>query len=511
MLRGQTPSSGAADGSTPDAVTSTPVEPDPPMVTETTQPRRPAPMEPAHGQATWISITPASARRTTLMVIGFFIVLSIGIWAFQALGTFLFILLLAWLFSIAMEPPVLWMVRRGVRRGLATGIVLILGLIVILGLTALFGGVFVSQLSDLASSLPNTLTSVINWVNATFHTSFDLNNIAASIQITPDKIGEWVGQYGGGLLGIFGSVFAGIFDTLTILVFAYYFSADSPRLRQTIGSWLPPAYQRYFVTVWEISVEKTGGYVVSKVALAALSAFFHAVFFAIIGVPYWLPLGRARRHRRAVHPDHRHLHRRGPAGPVHPGLRQADQRPVDRGLRHRLPAARELRLHPAHQPPDHGRPSSGRAGSVIAGAALFGPIGALIGIPLAAAALSIIDTFTHRHELLPELASLEDAENRQDEDARAEQDRHSQGAAGTRRTSLPLRWYRGDAAGSVLVQVVRLRRVARVLVPLLEAYPFVGRAGQPAGERLQAGRRQQLVGRPGGPAVVGGGELGGPP
>ena len=24
---------------------------------------------------------------------------------------------------------------------------------------------------------------------------------------------------------------------------------------------------------------------------AALSAFFHAVFFAIIGVPYWLPLG----------------------------------------------------------------------------------------------------------------------------------------------------------------------------------------------------------------------------
>jgi len=76
-----------------------------------------------------------------VMVIGFFIVLSIGIWAFQALGTFLFILLLAWLFSIAMEPPVLWMVRRGVRRGLATGIVLILGLIMLLGLTALQRGV----------------------------------------------------------------------------------------------------------------------------------------------------------------------------------------------------------------------------------------------------------------------------------------------------------------------------------------------------------------------------------
>jgi predicted PurR-regulated permease PerM len=425
VLRRKDSGASEADESLPDAVTSAPVEPDPPMQTEATQPRRPAPTEPAHGQATWISITPASARRTTLMVIGFFIVLSIGIWAFQALGTFLFILLLAWLFSIAMEPPVLWMVRRGVRRGLATGIVLILGLIMLLGLTALFGGVFVSQLSDLASSLPNTLTSVINWVNATFHTSFDLNNIAASIQITPDKIGGWVGQYGGGLLGIFGSVFAGIFDTLTILVFAYYFSADSPRLRQTIGSWLPPAYQRYFVTVWEISVEKTGGYVVSKVALAALSAFFHAVFFAIIGVPYWLPLGvlagivgqfipTIGTYIGVALPALFTLVSDRPINALWIALFATVYQQIENYVFTPRISRRTMDVHPAVA-----------LGSVIAGAALFGPIGALIGIPLAAAALSIIDTFTHRHELLPELASLEDAENRQDEDARAEQERHN--------------------------------------------------------------------------------------
>ncbi|HVD22798.1 MAG TPA: hypothetical protein VNC23_06860, partial [Lapillicoccus sp.] len=64
-------------------------------------------------------------------------------------------------------------------------------------------------------------------------------------------------------------------------------------------------------------------------------------------------------------------------------------------------------------------------GSVIAGAALFGPVGALIGIPMAAAALAIIDTFTHRHDLLPELASLEDAENRQEDDARDEHEKHA--------------------------------------------------------------------------------------
>jgi predicted PurR-regulated permease PerM len=400
-------------------------EPESGLVTEVTPPTRPAPVEPPHGQAQWISITPASAKRTTLMVIGFLIILSIGTWAFQAMGTFLFILLLAWLFSIAMEPPVLWMVRRGVRRGLATGIVLILGIIMVLGITALFGGVFVSQLSDLASSLPNTLTSVINWVNATFHTSFDLNNIASSIQITPNKIGEWVGQYGGGLLGIFGSVFAAIFDTLTILVFAYYFSADSPRLRQTIGSWLPPAYQRYFVTVWEISVEKTGGYVVSKVALAALSSFFHAVFFAIIGVPYWLPLGvlagivgqfipTIGTYIGVALPALFTVVSDKPINALWIAVFATIYQQIENYIFTPRISRKTMDVHPAVA-----------LGSVIVGAALFGPVGALIGIPLAAAALSIIDTFTHRHELLPELASLEDAENRQDEDARAEQERHS--------------------------------------------------------------------------------------
>ncbi|MDQ6938345.1 MAG: AI-2E family transporter, partial [Actinomycetota bacterium] len=46
-------------------------------------------------------------------------------------------------------------------------------------------------------------------------------------------------------------------------------------------------------------------------------------------------------------------------------------------------------------------------GAVIAGAALFGPVGALIGIPLAAVAVAVINTFSQRHTLLPELAGLQ--------------------------------------------------------------------------------------------------------
>jgi hypothetical protein len=61
-------------------------------------------------------------------------------------------------------------------------------------------------------------------------------------------------------------------------------------------------------------------------------------------------------------------------------------------------------------------------GSVIAGAALFGAIGAIIGIPVAAVILAILDTFRQRHELVPELASLQLPDDDEDEDQADEDD-----------------------------------------------------------------------------------------
>ena len=58
-------------------------------------------------------------------------------------------------------------------------------------------------------------------------------------------------------------------------------------------------------------------------------------------------------------------------------------------------------------------------GSVIIGAALFGAMGALIGIPLAAAITAIVETFGRRYELIPELQLTERATrgNQRREDA----------------------------------------------------------------------------------------------
>ena len=383
--------------------------------------RPPAAPTPAHPQ--WIAITSANARRTAFILLVGVVLLWIANWVFGATSSFLFLLLLAWLLSIAMEPVVLWLSRHGVKRGLATGLTM-LGLIVLFaGLGELFGSVFLSQLSDLGDQLPQTISTAIDWINQTFHTKFDLATIQKGIEVTPDKIGELLGRYGGGIVGIFGTVVTFLFDFLTILVFAFYLSADSPRLRQAIGSWLPQRYQRVFMKVWEISVEKTGGYVISKLVLASLSAVFHIAFFWFIDVPFWLPLGIFAGIVGQFIPTVGTY-----IGVALPALFALIGKPINalwivlfatvyQQIENYVftpkVSRKTMDVHPAIA-----------LGSVIAGAALFGPIGALIGIPLAAVALAIMNTFSQRHELVPELASLQ---NKDEEGGNGDDDGNRRG------------------------------------------------------------------------------------
>jgi predicted PurR-regulated permease PerM len=47
--------------------------------------------------------------------------------------------------------------------------------------------------------------------------------------------------------------------------------------------------------------------------------------------------------------------------------------------------------------------------AVFLGAAIWGPIGAIIGVPIAAVIVSIIQTYGRRYDLVPHLASTDDS------------------------------------------------------------------------------------------------------
>jgi predicted PurR-regulated permease PerM len=364
---------------------------------------------------TMVAFDAKQLRRSVISILLLVTLWLVALTVFGAISHFIFILMLSWLFAIAMEPAILRLTARGVRRGTATGIVGTFVVVCFLAMGAVFGNLFFQQLNQLITSLPSTVTQTVDWVNTHFHLQLDPTKIANELKLTPEQIGSWTTQIAGGVVGIVTSLFSLLLEVFTFFVFAFYIAADGPRIRRAIGRWMPPERQDVFVTVWDIAARKTGGYVISKVVLAALSAGFHAVFFWAIGVPYWLPLALLVGITAQFIPIVGTY-----IGIAVPLLFVVFQSPLTAVWIIIFATVYQQIETYVFTPRVSNRTmdvNSGIAlGAVFVGAAIWGPIGALIGIPLAAAVVAVVGTYGRRYELVPELAAPELDDGLEDEE-----------------------------------------------------------------------------------------------
>ncbi len=345
---------------------------------------------------------PRLIRRVAVAVIAVVLFIQVFEWLFFGVRHLLFLLLLAWLFAIAMEPAVSWMARRGIKRGGGTGIVMVGLFLAIVAFSAVFGAIFIEQVVSLVQALPDTLTTLVDWVNRTFNTNFDPSQLTDLLQITPERVAEWASTIGLGLFGFFTSLVGVVFDLFTVLLFAFYFSAQGPQLRRTVASWMPAQSQRVVGQVWQIAIEKTGGYVVSRLVLAVLAAVCTSTFLLIIDVPFWLPLGIWTGVVSQFIPTlGTYL---GGSLPALIGFSSSTldgvlvvifvivYQQVENYVFSPRISNRTMDIHPAVA-----------FGAVIIGGALAGALGAIIAIPIVASIQAIIETYGRRYELIPEM------------------------------------------------------------------------------------------------------------
>ncbi len=67
--------------------------------------------------------------------------------------------------------------------------------------------------------------------------------------------------------------------------------AELPKLQHTVLSYMPPDRQREAFHVWDIAVEKMGGYIYSRLILAVAQRRFSALVLSFFGVPFAVALG----------------------------------------------------------------------------------------------------------------------------------------------------------------------------------------------------------------------------
>jgi predicted PurR-regulated permease PerM len=347
----------------------------------------------------------ASVGRSGVILMALVAGLLLVLWLYSVLSHFLFLIVLAWLFAIALEPGIRWLIAHGRSRGAATAIMGGGAILVALLLAAVFGQLFFAQITEFVKGVPALTTSVIDWVNTTFGTKLDPTTITSKLNLDSSQIASWAGSLSGGILGVVGSLSAVVFDLVTVLVFGFYFAADGPDFMRTLASWMPPRGQQVFITISEITIAKTGGYVVSKIVLAALSTVFHGIFFAAIGVPYWLPFALFVGITAQFVPIIGTY-----LGIILPVLATVFTSPW-KAIAIVVFAAVYQQIETYYFTPRVSKKTMDvnpaiALGAVFVGAAIWGPLGALIGIPLAAAGVSILDTYSHRYELVPEVANV---------------------------------------------------------------------------------------------------------
>lgn len=193
---------------------------------------------------------------------------------------------LALFIAIGLEPAVAWLVRHGLRRWAAVTLVSVGSLGLILGFLAAVIPPLVAQGTAFASRAPAYLralqdhNSLVGKLNERFHLQQSLDQT-----LNGGTAGILNGVLGAGTI-----VFNALVSTVAVIVLTVYFLASFPQLRSTLYRLVPNSRRPRTVLIGDRIFAQVGGYVLGNVIISLIAGFLTFIWVLIFGVPYPLLL-----------------------------------------------------------------------------------------------------------------------------------------------------------------------------------------------------------------------------
>jgi predicted PurR-regulated permease PerM len=203
---------------------------------------------------------------------------------------------LTWIFiaafiSVALSGPINFLERR-MRRGLAIAIVY-LGLILLpFALIGLLVPPIVEQGNNLVQNLPQYAEDVTEFVNDNerlreLQEEYDITGrLEEQARELPSRLGDAAGVLSDIGIGIVNSVFAGI----TILVLSIFMVGSGRRFLNLWASQYPPEREEWMHRLFERIGNAIGNYVAGALLQATIAGFTSWIMLTILGIDYALPL-----------------------------------------------------------------------------------------------------------------------------------------------------------------------------------------------------------------------------
>ena len=232
--------------------------------------------------------------RRTLVVAGVLLALGALIWFAGQISGVLFMVFVAIFVAVAMEPPVHLLAKRGWRRGPATAVVFLGAAVLAVGFLVALAPLLIDQVGQIIVSIPGYVESVLEFFSNTFGIEFGAE-VDADIENEASALSEWLagnaGGVAGGLAALAGAIGGFFIFASTVTIFSFYMVAELPQLQRTVLTFMPEHRQREALHIWDVAVEKMGGYIYSRLILAFIGGSIAAAFLAFLDVPFALSLG----------------------------------------------------------------------------------------------------------------------------------------------------------------------------------------------------------------------------
>lgn len=340
-------------------------------------------------------------RRRTVAVVGVLLgvaVLGFVLWRGSSM---VFYVIMSWFVALAMEPAVSRL-TRWMPRAAATATVMLTALLAIGAFLWLFGSLLVDQLTALVSAVPGIASDVLEQVNRATGSQYTYDDLLEQAGISPSDLSGYAQSVAFGVFGFLTALLGAFFGIFVVAFLVFYISAGMPRLRLWLAGRMNPRVQVPFLTAWDLAKVKVGNYIAARVVLASLNAVASGVAFFLLDLPYWLPLALWTGLVAQFIPNIGTYV--SIALPVVVGLTSPDpwlgvwvlvwgiayQQVENLTIEPRI-SARAVDVHPAVS-----------FGAALLGAQLFGLSGALMGVPLAATAMAMLEIYQRRYEITPE-------------------------------------------------------------------------------------------------------------
>lgn len=205
-----------------------------------------------------------------------------------AIGQVLLLIALAIVIAVGLEPAVNWIMRLRVPRWLAVTVVLVFALAVFGGFLALAIPVIVAEATRLSTEVPHYLHILNNHhtflgkLNARYH-------VVNAIQKFISKGGS--SQIAGGVLGVGKVVLDLIGSVIVVAILAVYLLADLPRVKRGIYKLAPKSRRARMVLLTDEILVRIGGYVLGNLLTSFIAGLATWAWCVIFGIHYPLLLG----------------------------------------------------------------------------------------------------------------------------------------------------------------------------------------------------------------------------